>query len=158
MIMTFKDIKPGYPVYMLHKGDGLTTGQGKVVTVTQPRFPEQYNGQALGMVVDVTIEENGMNRTYTMPADSSVVSAGMTVLSTDKEGILRDVEAMKTESEDVLSSMDRHRARVESCERILAEWNPQIAERKKQEERIGSLESGMNELKGMIKSLVEKFS
>lgn len=156
--MTFKDIKQGYPVYMLHKGEEMKASQGKVVTTTQPRFPEQYNGQALGMVVDITIEENGTNRTYTMPADSSVVSAGMTVLSVDREGVLRDVEAMKAESEDALASMDKHRARVESCEKILTEWNPQLAERKKQDERIGSLETGMNELKGMIKSLVDKLS
>lgn len=143
---------------MLHKGDGMKASQGKVVTATQPRFPQQYNGQALGMVVDVTVEEEGTNKTYTMPADSSVVSAGNTVLSVDREGILREVEAMKAESEDVLSSMEKHRARTEACEKILTEWNPQLAERKKQDERIGSLETGMNELKGMIKSLVDKLS
>ncbi len=156
--MTFKEMKQGYPVYVLHKDDEIKAGQGKVVTTTQPRFPQQYSGQALAMVVDVTIEEDGKNRTYTMPADSSVVSAGNTVLSTDKDGILRDVEAMKAESEDVLSSMDKHNARLEICEKILTDWNPHLAEKKKQDERIGSLETGMNELKGMIKSLVEKLS
>lgn len=156
--MTFKDIKQGYPVYLLHKGEEMKASQGKVITMTQPRFPQQYTGQALGMVVDVTIEENGTNKTYTMPADSSVVSAGNTVLSTDREGILREVEAMKAESEDVLSSMEKHSARAEACEKILTEWNPQLAEKKKQEERIGSLESGMSELKGMVKTLIDKLS
>lgn len=157
-IMTFKDIKQGYPVYMLHKEEDLKAGQGKVVTMTQPRFPQQYSGQALAMVVDITIEENGANKTYTMPADSSVVSAGNTVLSTDREGILREVEAMKAESEDVLASMEKHKARAENCEKILTEWNPQLAEKKRQDERIGTLESGMSELKGMVKTLIEKLS
>nr|DAP98741.1 MAG TPA: hypothetical protein [Caudoviricetes sp.] len=154
--MTFKDMKQGYPVYMLHKGDEMRVGTGKVVTATAPRFPQQYSGQALAMVVDVTIEEDGTNKTYTMPADSTVVSAGMTVLSVDREGILRDVEAMKAESEDALASMEKHRARVESCDKILTEWNPVLAEKKKQEERIGSLENGMNELKAMMRALSEK--
>ena len=154
--MTFKDMKQGYPVYMLHKGDEMRVGTGKVVTATAPRFPQQYSGQALAMVVDVTIEEDGTNKTYTMPADSSVVSAGKTVLSVDREGILRDVEAMKAESEDVLASMEKHRIRVEGCEKILTEWNPVLAEKKKQEERIGSLENGMNELKAMMRALSEK--
>lgn len=157
--MTFKEIKQGYPVYMLHKGEELTADTGKVVTTTMPRFPQQYNGgNALGMVVDVTIEESGTNKTYTMPADSNVVSSGNVVLSTDREGILREVEAMKAESEDILASMEKHKARAESCEKILTEWNPQLAEKKKQDERIGSLEKGVGELKDLVKALVEKLS
>lgn len=158
--MTFKDIKKGYPVFMLHKGeDGLREEIGKVAAVTQPRFP-QYNGggNALATVVDVTVETNGANNTYTMPADSTVVSAGNTVLSVDREGILREVDALETESDDIISSVPRHEARKKDCERIKAEWNPTFAEKKKQDERIGSLESGMNELKGLVKTLVDKLS
>lgn len=157
--MTFKDMKQGYPVYMLHKGEDMKAGTGKVVTATAPRFPQQYGGgNALSMVVDVTIEADGANKTYTIPADSTVVSAGNTVLSVDRDGILREVEAMKAESEDVLSSMDKHRMRAESCEKILTEWNPELAEKKRQDERIGSLENGVNELKGMIRELVNKLN
>lgn len=68
--MTFKDIKKGHPVYMLHKGDeGLREEIGRVTAITQPRFP-QYSGggTALSTVVDVTVETNGANNTYTMPA------------------------------------------------------------------------------------------
>ena len=157
--MTFKDMKQGYPVYMLHKGEDMKAGTGKVVTATAPRLPQQYSGgNALSMVVDVTIEADGANKTYTIPADSTVVSAGNTVLSVDRDGILREVEVMKAESEDVLSSMDKHRMRAESCEKILTEWNPELAEKKRQDERIGSLENGVNELKGMIRELVNKLN
>lgn len=157
--MTFKDMKQGYPVYMLHRGEDMKAGTGKVVTVTAPRFPQQYNGgNALSMVMDVTIESDGANKTYTIPADSTVVSAGNTVLSVDRDGILREVEAMKSESEDVLSSMEKHRIRVGICDKILTEWNPELAEKKRQDERIGSLENGVNELKGMIRELVNKLN
>lgn len=72
--MTFKDIKKGHPVYMLHKGDeGLREDIGKVTAITQPRFP-QYNGggTALSTVVDVTVETNGANSTYTIDRKSVV--------------------------------------------------------------------------------------
>lgn len=157
--MTFKDIKKGHPVYMLHKGDeGLREEIGKVAAVTQPRFPQYNGGNALAMVVDVTVETGGANATYTMPADSSVVSAGNTILSVDREGILKEVDALETESDDIINSVAKHEARKKDCERIRTEWNPAFAEKKKQDERIGSLESGMNELKGLVRTLVDKLS
>ena len=160
-IMTFKDIKKGHPVYMLHKGDdGLREEIGKVTAITQPRFP-QYNGGGTALsttVVDVTVETGGANNTYTIPADSSVVSAGNTILSVDREGILKEVDALETESDDIINSVAKHEARKKDCERIKEEWNPAFAEKKKQDERIGSLESGMNELKGLVRTLVDKLS
>ena len=158
--MTFKDIKKGHPVYILHKGDeGLREEIGKVTAMTQPRFPQYSSGgTALSTVVDVTVETNGANSTYTMPADSSVVSAGNTILSVDREGILKEVDALETESDDIINSVAKHEARKKDCERIKTEWNPAFAEKKKQDERIGSLESGMNELKGLVRTLVDKLS
>lgn len=159
--MTFKDIKKGHPVYILHKGDeGLREEIGKVTAITQPRFP-QYNGGGTALsttVVDVTVETGGANNTYTIPADSSVVSAGNTILSVDREGILKEVDALETESDDIINSVAKHEARKKDCERIKTEWNPVFAEKKKQDERIGSLESGMNELKGLVRTLVDKLS
>lgn len=155
--MTFKDIKQGYPVYVLRKGEKIEARTGKATMVGQAKFPGQYGtGNALGMVVDITVEEEGTARTYTVPADSSVASAGNVVLSVDREGILKDVEAMKAESEEVIASVEKHRARAEECEVILTEWNPALAEKKRQEERIGSLERGVGELKDMMKALVSK--
>lgn len=146
-------------MYILHKGDKIEAATGKATMAGQAKFPNQYGtGNALGMVVDITVEEGGTARTYTVPADSSVASAGTVVLSADRDGILKEVEALKAESEDIISSVEKHRARAEDCERILTEWNPALAEKKRQEERIGSLEKGMGELKDMIKTLVGKLS
>lgn len=156
--MTFREINKGYNVYMLHKGeDELKAEIGKVVVSTQPRFPQMYNGGAMsGMVMDVTISANGANKTYVVPVDSCVVNAGNIVISTDKDGILREVEAMEAESDDVLNSVEKHKKRKEECEKIKTEWNPQIAEKKEQEERIKSVETEVKGLSTMLKDLIKE--
>lgn len=155
--MTFKDIKQGYPVYVLHKGQ-MTARTGKVTMVSQPRFPQvAQQPMASGLVMDVTIEEDGQSRTYTMPESSAVVCAGDVIISTDRGGILMEVEAMRNASEEVVNSVQRHREIMEKCDRILTEWNPALAEKKQQEERISSLEDEVRGLGTMLKDFITEF-
>lgn len=185
--MTFKDIRQGNMVYMLHKGDELRACVGKVKKAGAPRFP-QYGtaGNALGMVVDLEIEaaqaepvETGSHkeewaqnkeewaqnkgsgtqkesRTYVVPADSMIASAGQVVVSVDRDGILREVETLEAESEEALNSMERHRKRKEECERIREEWNPELAEKKQQDERIGAIEGKVDSLATMLRGFIKE--
>lgn len=172
--MTFKDIRQGNMVYLLHKGEGLKACAGKVRKAGTPRFP-QYGtaGNALGMVVDLEIEaalsepvktgphEDGGTqqkscKTYVVPADSMIASAGQVVVSVDRDGILREVEALEAESEEALNSMERHRRRKEECERIREEWNPELAEKKQQDERIGAIEGKVDSLASMLKGFIKE--
>ena len=159
--MLFKDMKPGYPVYMLDK-ESVKTMTGKVVNVSQPRFgnqtPANGNFQATAqMYVDVTLEVDGQTKTYSIPDTLGVTYAGDIVLSVDREGVLRDVEAMKSQSEEVLRGVDRHKAVIESCEKILEEWNPVFAEKKRQDERISGLENEVKGLGSMLRDFINEF-
>ena len=152
--MTFKDLRQGHPVYLLHKGEEMTAQVGKVKQVGTARFP-QYGttgSNALGMVIDVTIDE----KTYVVPADSQIASAGNVVVSVDKEGILREVEILEAESEEALNSIEKHRKRKEECEKIKEEWNPELAEKKQQDERIGKIEGKVDSLAEMLKAFINK--
>lgn len=156
--MLFKDLKIGYQVYILHKGDDIKVGVGKVTAVSPPRFPQtQGNFQTMQMVIDVTIEENGESRTYTTPDSLSVTYAGNElVITTEREGILKEVETIKAHNEDELSKVATRRALVEQCERVLAEWNPQFKEKRETEERFSKLETSMADLKGMLSGLIKE--
>ena len=141
-------------MYLLHKGEEMTAQVGKVKQVGTARFP-QYGttgSNALGMVIDVTIDE----KTYVVPADSQIASAGNVVVSVDKEGILREVEVLEAESEEALNSIEKHRKRKEECERIKEEWNPELAEKKKQDERIGKIEGKVDSLAEMLKGFIKE--
>ena len=156
--MLFKDMKPGYPVYLLSK-DTVKATTGKIVNIGQPHFPNAVNGsfpQTTQMFVDVTVESDGQTHTYSIPDTLAVTYAGELVLSTDRDGILRDVEAMKTRSEEALKNVDNHKATIQACDKILEEWNPTFAEKKRQDERISGLENEVKELGTMLKDFISE--
>lgn len=154
--MIFKDIKSGYPVYILDRGK-MEAVTGKVVGVSGPRYMQMQGIQQTQIVVDITIETDGVSQQYAIPESLSVTYSGDLVLSTDREGILREVEALKGKSVDIVNSIDKHKATIESCDRILQEWNPAFAERKKQEERITGLESKVDKISDMLSSFLSEF-
>lgn len=102
--MAFKDVKQNYSVYILNKQD-ITITDGKVISVGFPHL-DLNTKPAMGqsqMVVDVTIEANSKTATYSIPENLSVTYAGDVVLSTDKQGLMAEVERMKNTAERYLS-------------------------------------------------------
>lgn len=162
--MLFKDLKPGYPVYLLRKGDELKALQGKIIKVSDPYFPPSPIGQMPSpsmntsqRFVDVTLEAEGVTNTYSIPETLSVSYANNIVLSTDKDGILRDVEAMKSQSEEVLRSVEKNKYIISGCDKILEEWNPAFAEKKEQDKRISGLETEVKGLSKMLADFINEF-
>lgn len=154
--MLFKDIKQNYPVFILDKAN-VTFTQGKVVSVS---FPHLDNSNPLVMgktVVDVVIEADGKSATYSIPENNTMVSAGNLVLSTDKDGIIREVEAMKSSSEQYLKSIDKQQEVLEKSTSLLAELNPEIKAKQESEKRLTNLENSMKELKGMFAEFMKEF-
>lgn len=158
--MLFKDMKPGYPVYVLDKG-AIKASIGKVVNISQPHFSSPQIGTnftpSTQMYVDATIEADGRTQTYSIPETLGITYAGNYVLSTDKDGILRETEALKSRSETALKETDRHKETIALCDALLSEWNPVFADKKKQEERINGLEEEVRGLGAMLKDFINDF-
>lgn len=151
--MLFKDLKSGYPVYLLQRGDNLKVSTGKITAVAPSRFQQSGNSQ-MSMVTDITIDNEGVSRTYEIPDSLSVTyTRDGLVISTDKDGLIREVEAIKTSNEEELLKVDVRKKIVEDCDNILSELNPQIKEKRENEERITNIESSVTDLKGSVKSL-----
>lgn len=155
--MLFKDMKQGYQVYILDK-DSLDYKTGKIVSVSQPHLPGQ---QPLGgytpsmqLYVDATIETNGSTQTYSIPESLGITYSGNLVLSTSKDGIIREVEAVKSNSENAIKEVDSHKNRLSRCEALLSDLNPEFADKKKQEERINGLEEEVRGLGTMLKDFI----
>ena len=157
--MLFKDIKQNYPVYILDKQD-LSVIQGKATSVSFPRMDMNPKIGKTEMVVDVTIEVNGKTGTYAIPENLSVTYAGNLVLSTDKQGLSGEIEAMKNNAEQILASVDRQKEILNKTSSLLAELNPVYREKQETEKRFGVIETQVSEVKKSvdeIKDLVTSF-
>lgn len=153
--MLFKDIKQNYPVYILDKQD-LSFVQGKVQSVSFPHM-DNTNPSMMGKtVIDVVIDAGGKSATYSMPENMSIVYAGNLVLSTDKEGISREVEAMKSNAEQAIAGIDRQKMIVEKSTKLLTELNPAFKEKQENEQRLTKIESSIAEMKEMFAGFMKE--
>lgn len=153
--MLFKDLKSGYPVYFLDK-ESVRAYQGKVISVAVPRYDVQQI-QPTSLVVDVTIEADGSTRTYTIPEASTLTYAVNIVLSTDKDGILREVEAIKASSEEALAQVEANKEKVTKCNQLLEELNPAFAEKRAQDKRIEGIKTEVKSLGALVRDFINEF-
>lgn len=151
--MTFKELKQGYSVYILNKDD-MSVKYAKVVNVSSPHIDK--NGFDLGaaLVVDVVLDTNGAIATYTFKEDTEIGYVQQTVITTDKQNVIREVEAIKSQSEELLSQVDTHKSRLQKCNDILVEFNPAIKEKRAIDERFVKLEGSIDEIKHMLSNII----
>ena len=154
--MLFKDLKIGYPVYIFHKDGEKRITQGKVTAISPSRLPQTPSLQTMQMVVDVTIDDGGSSRTYAIPDNSSVTYTNGLVLSTDRDGVIREVEILRNQCAEELAKIEEYRKSVSECEKILTEWNPAFREKRETEERFSKLETSMSDLKSMMSGLIKE--
>lgn len=149
--MLFKDIKQNYPVYILDKQEFCII-QGKATAVSFPRVEMNQKTGRSEMVVDVTVEANGKTATYAIPENLSVTYAGNIVLSTDKQGLTGEVEAMVASADQVIASVAHAQKIKDNAPAILAELNPVYREKQETEQRFGKIEGSISEMKGLMQS------
>lgn len=154
--MLFKDLKIGYPVYIFHKDGEKRITQGKVTAISPSRLPQTPSLQTMQLVVDVTIDDGGSSRTYAIPDNTSVTYTNGLVLSTDREGVIREVEILRNQCAEELAKIEEYRKSVSECEKILTEWNPAFREKRETEERFSKLETSMSDLKSMMSGLIKE--
>ena len=154
--MLFKDLKIGYPVYIFHKDGEKRITQGKVTAISPSRLPQTPSIQTMQLVVDVTIDDGGSSRTYAIPDNTSVTYSNGLVLSTDREGVIREVEILRNQCAEELAKIEEYRKSVSECEKILTEWNPVFREKRETEERFSKLETSMSDLKSMMSGLIKE--
>lgn len=157
--MTFKDVKQNYSVYILNKQD-MTITEGKVVSVGFPHMDLTQKttiGQSQ-MVVDVTIELTGKTATYTIPENLSITYAGDIVLSTDKNGLAKEVESMKNTAEKIIESVPRQKEVIEKSTALLADINPVYKEKKETEQRFAKIEESINRMESTVTNFINQFN
>lgn len=159
----FQSLRPNNQIYILHKDKpSLETGTVLSVSMPTPKYPMQpMFGQPQEMVVDIVVKVNNQDITYQkIPANLDVADFGnnSVVLSDNKEAMNSELMCLKQRSVDVINSIDYHKNLISECDILLAQLNPDLAEKREQKERIDSLESQLALLMDMNKQLIARLS
>ena len=161
--MLFKDLKTNYPIFILNKQE-VSLIQGRVVSVSFPRMDINQSINKTEMVVDVSIEVDGKTATYVIPESLSVTYANNLIISTDKQGLLNEVEAMKNNAEQVIASVDRQKEILEKSNALLSELNPIYKDKREADKRFSQIEDSVKEvresisdIRSMMQGLIKEF-
>lgn len=160
--MTFKEVNPGFTVYVLDKKE-FKVIHGKVTAKT-PRVEIDNKTYQSKAVVDVAIDLNGTNFTFTIPETQSITYSNDYILSTDEAALAAEIKYMLNQSQQFIESVPRHKTVIEKAPGLLAQIDPAYKERVETEKRFSTIETdvkGMKdtvcELKEMMKSFIDEF-
>lgn len=164
----FKGLTAGTVIYALMKGDDLKYVEGSIVSVSQPRMnvPEMKPGQmqlpTMQEVVDVTYSIDGKNYTDMVDATASMFPTKnpgvLTLVSTDKEAIVRELHATLKTSENYIKEAEREvpkqKKRISQCKELIAQLDTEFKERQQTEERFSKIESTQKEQGGKLDQIL----
>ena len=156
--MTFKELRPNNPIHLLDKSDGVKYCQGKVLNVGMPRIDAQPGTmpqmQMPQMVVDVTIEANGKTNTYKFAENATVGAVGNMLVSTDKEGVIREIDATIAHCEQYFADKEKMEKEYEESKKLKAELDTAYKEKQENENRFLSIEKTQAEQGDMLKEIL----
>lgn len=146
--MLFKELKSNYPIFLLDRAT-LKFEQAKVMNV-------QPNYQSVNMnriEVNVTIQnKEGKQNTYAVADSEQSAYAGNLFISTSKDCIINEVNALKNASEEVLSKVEEHKQTVEKCKELLGELDTTFRDQQKTNQRLDQMENKLDEIFKFVKS------
>ena len=161
--MKFNEYKQGYQIFAITQGkDGIKAEQRKITAISQPYFPQTTNiadFKSIGQnkVVDITIEASGGgSKVYSFPENSSVASAPDGVVFTDREGAIRELTAIKAQSENALKDVEKHKNNIETCTHLLSELDPVAKKDAEVDARFNKIENSVSEIKDLLSNFLNK--
>lgn len=67
--------------------------------------------------------------------------------------LMNELNAIKNTSQDIIDSIDTHRAKIEACESILEDINPAFKQTREQDRKIAGIENKVNDLTDSFEDL-----
>lgn len=157
----FSNLRTNSQIYILHRDATPYIEIGQVVSVSQPQPRYQVTNfmAPQELVVDVVININGNNVTLQkLPSNLDVAEQGTPeggiVITTSREAMNSEVDAIRQKSLSIINSVDTHRKKVQDCEILLQTLNPEFAEQKQQKQEIDMLKTQMSEMMSGMRELM----
>lgn len=151
--MTFKDLKSGFSVYLLDRNT-LKYEQGRVMSVGLPHTDLQACNFGK-MFVDITIQAEGKQNTYSVCDAEPTAYAGSLLIATDKEYITNEVRAINAQAEETLAKIDDARRTVSACKTLLADLDTAYKDRQETETRFRRIDERFCGMESKIDRILE---
>ena len=160
----FQSVRPNSPIYVLHKGDNprLETGYVANQPIPKPKYQMPHNfGQPQEMIVDLVIKLNDISiNLNSIPANLDIADSYSNgesiVISDSREAMNSEILSLKQKSVDLLNSMDYHKSLIVSYDKLLSDFNPEMAEKQAQQQEIAGLRNQIDELSKSMALLVKQ--
>ena len=160
----FQSVRPNSPIYVLHKGDNprLETGYVANQPIPKPKYQMPHTfGQPQEMIVDLVIKLNDVSiNLNAIPASLDIADSYSNgeniVISDSREAMNSEILSLKQKSVDILNSAPYHKSLIQQYDKLLSDFNPEMAEKQAQQQEIASLRSQMNEMSKNMALLIEQ--
>ena len=157
-------LRAGTPVYILYKNEPRFA-VGKVSQVSN-QYPNIGYQQPLvpgnNFAVNISVEVDGKLENYErIPLNSSIAEfpeKGV-IISETRDGIINEVNAIRSASVTALQQVDVHKGVIASCDKLLFDLNPQLKKEQEQAAEIANLKeqlSGMSEQIAALTGMLSK--
>lgn len=157
-------LRAGTPVYILYKNEPRFA-VGKVSQVSN-QYPNLGYQQPLipgnNFAVNISVEVDGKLENYErIPLNSSIAEfpeKGV-IISETRDGIINEVNAIRSASVTALQQVDVHKGVIASCDKLLFDLNPQLKKEQEQAAEIANLKeqlSGMSEQIAALTGMLSK--
>lgn len=151
--MNFKDLKAGNEIYAVDLQKVEVYCGNVTADATLPHTDPKFGIAQL--VVDVTVDVNGEQKTYVLPADADSAYPTNMVVTTSRDVVLRELKAKKSTSQQNLSMKDYHEECIMKCDKYIAMYDPAFREKQENEARFAAIEQGQAKIMEMLKKLTE---
>lgn len=159
----FQSVRPNSQIFILHKGDTPSIELGTVTNQPMPRpkyqLPATF-GQPQELVVDLVVKVNDRTVNYnSLPAQSDIADSSSNgeniVISDSRDAMNAEILNLKQKSTDIINSVDFHKGLLEQYDKIIAQLNPEFAEKQEQRQELDTLRAQMAEMSRSISALME---
>lgn len=160
----FQSVRPNSPIYVFHKGDNVRLETGYVVNqpIPKPKYQMPHNfGQTQEMIVDLVVKLNDMTVNYNaLPAQLDIADSYSNgeniVISDSRDAMNAEIISLKQKSIDIINSVDYHKSLISQYDKLLADFNPEMAEKQAQQQEIAQLRNQMDEMSKNMALLIEQ--
>ena len=160
----FQSVRPNSPIYVFHKGDNPRLETGYVVNqpIPKPKYqiPNAF-GQPQELVVDLVIKLNDTTvNMNAIPAQLDIADSYSNgenlVISDSREAMNSEILSLKQKSIDIINSAPYHKSLINTYDKLLSDFNPEMAEKQAQQKEISELRAQMDEMSRNMALLIKE--